>query len=97
MPKKQGETVNRQFDFISRLGANEALTGATVFAYVYSGVDSNPQAIIYGGASIQGTIVNQGLTAGITGVVYELLCKVTTTLGQTLEMAAFWVVEPDLP
>lgn len=97
MPKKQGETVNRPFDFISRLGPNENLLSAVVFASVYSGTDLNPQAIIFGSASITGTIVNQGLTAGVLGVVYELLCKVTTSLGQTLEISAFWVIEPDLP
>lgn len=97
LPKKQGETVTRPFDFISRLGAGEVLTSAIVLASVYSGTDSNPSAIIYGGASVLGTIVYQGITGGVTGVIYELLCKVTTSLGQTLEMAAFWVVEPDLP
>lgn len=97
LPKKQGETVTRPFDFISRLGANETILSATVFAFVYSGGDANPQSIVNGAAKVTGTIVYQSLTGGTTGVVYELLCKIVTSLGQTLEMAAFWVVEPDLP
>lgn len=97
MPKKVGETVIRPFDFISRLGASEKILTAVTTASVYSGTDGNPAAIINGSAAIAGTIVNQSLTGGVLGVIYELLCTVVTSLGQRLEMSAFWVVEPDLP
>lgn len=97
MPKKVGETVIRPFDFISRLGALETITSAVTTAFVYSGVDPNPALIINGAAKISGTIINQSLTGGVLGVIYELLCTVNTSLGQRLEMSAFWVVEPDLP
>jgi hypothetical protein len=97
MPKKVGETVIRPFDFISRLGGSEKILSAVVTASVYSGTDSSPQNIINGSAAISGTIVNQSLTGGLLGVIYELLCTITTSLGQRLEMSAFWVVEPDLP
>ena len=35
-------------------------------------------------------------TAGVLGVIYELLCIVTTSLGQTLEISAYLAIIPDL-
>jgi hypothetical protein len=97
MPKKQGESVIRTFDFVSKLAPNETITGAKVTAFVYSGTDGSPQSIVSGSSSVVGTQVNQMITAGNLGVIYELLCKITTSLNQVLEMSAFWTVEPDLP
>jgi len=97
MPKKVSETAIRPFDFISRLGSGELIQSAVTTASVYSGVDPSPALIINGSAAIFGTIVNQSLTAGRLGVIYELLCTIRTSKGQILAMSAFWTVEPDLP
>lgn len=93
--KLAGETVNEVFDFISKLATGETISTATVVASVYSGTDAAPSAIISGSASISGTKVTQLVTAGILGVMYKLLCTITTSAGQTLVLAAFLAIVPD--
>ncbi len=98
--KLAGETcfVNPPFDFISRLAVGETILSQSVTASVWSGVDPSPSALISGVASvINGTQVQQLLTAGVLGVIYELLCKVTTSLGQNLEISAYLAIIPELP
>ena len=95
--KKLGEVVGYPVDFISSLGVAETISSATVTASVYSGVDPNPQFIVLGAATITGTIVQQGITGGVLGTIYELLYAATTSLNQLIEISAFLAVVPDLP
>lgn len=95
--KLVGETVNTQFDFASRLAISETISTQVVTASVYSGTDASPSAIVNGAATASGTIVTQSITAGVLGVTYELLCRVTTSAAQTLELSAYLVIAPDLP
>lgn len=97
LPKLQGATLNVTFDFISNLGVSETISTKVVTASVYSGVDATPSSVINGAASSSGTIVTQSLKAGVVGVVYEILCTITTSLSQTLLLSAYFVVQPDLP
>lgn len=85
------------WDFISLLKASETISTATVTATVYSGTDASPNAIISGAASFSGTVVSQKVTGGVLGVIYELLCTITTSLGQTLQMSGYFTINPDLP
>ena len=94
-PKLVGETVTAQFDFASRLGT-ETISTQVVTAAVYSGTDASPSSIISGSASSSGSIVSQKITAGTEGVVYKLLCTITTSGGQTLLMSAFLAVVPNV-
>ena len=96
--KRIGETVflKPSFDFISALAPTETLLTAVVVATVYSGVDPNPSAIISGSAAISGTQVTQLVTGGVSGTIYGLVCTVTTSLGQTLNSAGFFSVDPPL-
>lgn len=96
-PKKQGETLPELFNFISSLGSNETIASAVCTCSVYSGADPTPSAVIDGVASIVGTIVTQGITGGIVGVIYELLMTATTSLGNVIEMSAYLAIIPDLP
>lgn len=64
---------------------------------VYSGLDPNPGAVLPTGATIVGQQVQQKLTGGILGVIYELACIITTSLGQTLTLCGYLAVIPDLP
>ena len=93
-PKYSGETTNVVFDFTSRLGVSETISSAATVATVYSGVDASPSAMVSGSASISGTQVTQLITAGVTGVVYNLQCTVVTSLGQTLQQQGFLAVLP---
>jgi flagellar biosynthesis protein FliR len=92
--KLAGETVVETFDFISRLGVSETISAQTVTASVYSGVDANPSALVSGSASASGTVVSQAITGGVTGVTYVLLCTITTSAGQTLQLSALLTILP---
>jgi hypothetical protein len=98
--KRQGETVYvppTGFNFVSQLAVGETIENATVTASVYTGVDANPSAIVSGAATINGTVVMQLITGGVLGVIYELLCKIVTSLGQTIEQSGYLAIIPDLP
>lgn len=96
-PKLQGETVTIPFDFISRLSPSETIVSAVCTCSTYSGTDALPNSVISGTATISGTIVNQLITVGVLGVIYALLAKATTSLGQVIELSAYLVIIPDLP
>lgn len=95
-PKLLGETVNEIFDFTSLLAVGETLSTASTTASVYSGTDASPSSIINGSASISGAKVTQSITGGTLGVLYELLCTVTTSASQTLSLSAYLAVAPNL-
>lgn len=102
-PKRLGETPilgangNSPFNFISSLAPAETLSTAVTTCSVYSGLDPSPSSVIAAAATIVGQQVQQKLTGGVLGVIYELLCTVTTSLGQTLELSGYLAVIPDLP
>lgn len=95
--KLAGETKNyNQFDFSGDLAASETISTKVVTATVYSGVDPSPSSLVSGSASSTGAVVSQILTGGVLGVIYEILCTVTTSAGQTLERVGYLAVVPDL-
>lgn len=86
------------FDFLSDLAPGESISGQTVAPSVYSGTDAVPGALL-SGAAIQGptvSTVSQRVVGGIVGTMYELLCTVTTSSGQTLQKVGVLAVVPDL-
>lgn len=98
-PKLLGATENLSppFNFQRALVSGEMLQTASVTASVYSGTDPSPAAIVLGTAVISGARVDQLMTGGVVGCMYELLCEATTSLGHTLQQTAYFYVEPDLP
>jgi len=97
LPKFAGEIRNQTFDFISSLAASETISTQVTTCTVYSGVDASPSSVIMGAATASGTIVTQKIGGGVAGVIYELLCKITTSAGQTLELSGYLAIVPDLP
>jgi hypothetical protein len=96
-PKRQSDTcfTSQPFDFISSLAVGELITSQSVIATVYSGNDPNPSALISGTAAVQNvTQVIQLITGGVLGVIYDLTCEITTSLGQTLNMHAYQAIIP---
>jgi PKD repeat protein len=93
-PKRIGETVLVQLDFLSLLNVGETGVSAVVDSLLYSGVDQNPSAILSGGPTISGTKVKQIVTLGVVGVVYELAAKLTTSTGRVLEIKAMQAILP---
>lgn len=96
--KESGVTMilKPAFNFISAMGVSDTILTAVVTATVFTGIDANPSAIISGSASISGTTVTQKITGGVSGVIYDLLCTVTTSAGDTLTQAGFLAIDPDL-
>ena len=95
-PKRQGETVNYEFDFLSLLAPGETISTKVTTSEVFTGVDATPSSMINGAASNSGSIVTQSITGGTVGVVYIIVCTVTTSASQTLKLAGYLYVEPDL-
>lgn len=95
--KLTGETKTYPFDFSSEIGSGVTLSSPVVTAAVYSGTDASPASIISGSASASGAIVSQKITAGVTGVIYELTCQVATSDGQTLQQVGLIAVVPKAP
>lgn len=97
-PKLVGETRTVTFDFSSRLAVGETISTQAVtcaLANGYSG-DASPSSVISGSASASGAVVSQKLTGGVSGMVYDLICTVTTSAGQTLLLSAYLAVVPEL-
>ena len=92
-----GSTANYQFNFVGQLAVGETISTAATQATTYSGVDPNPQAIIITVASFAGTIVTQPIQGTVLGVIYQLVCSITTSLGNTFKQAAALAVVPALP
>ena len=90
--KPPTDTKNFFCDFTSDLAVGEPISTQVVAATVYSGTDANPSAIISGSATASGAEVTQKITAGTLGVLYTLLCTITTSLGQTLTRAAYLAI-----
>lgn len=96
-PKLVGETKTYKFDFLSNLAIGETISTQTCTATVWSGTDASPSSIISGSASASGSIVSQKITAGTLGVIYELLCTITTSAGQTLQQVGYLAIQPTVP
>ena len=92
-PKLLGETAGYVFDFVSRLGASETISSSSVAVTVYSGVDATPSAMLSGTTSNAGTQVTQNLKGGVAGVVYQVMCTIVTSAGQTLQLFGLLAVE----
>lgn len=90
--KTTGETVAAVFPFLSQLAVGATILTAIVTSTTNSGTDLSPSSMISGSASIVGSNVSQLLTGGVEGVLYYLVCTITTSDGQTLVMEAFMAV-----
>jgi hypothetical protein len=95
-----GVVKTYSFDFSDELGVGETISTKTVTATVYSGTDASPSSLISGAASSSGAVVSQNITTvsvGVVGVLYELLCQITTSAGQTLRKIGLLAIIPDEP
>lgn len=94
-PKLSGETKSYDFDFTSLLAPSETISTKSVAASVYSGTDASPSGIVSGSATSSGAVVSQKITAGTVGVIYKLVCTITTSASQTLQLVALLAIAPD--
>lgn len=91
-PKLTGVTDLYVFDFISALAPGETISSQVTTCAVYSGVDASPSSMISGAATASSTKVTQKITGGVAGVIYTLLCTITTSLGRTLQLSAYLAI-----
>ena len=94
--KPLGETRTEAFNFLGRLAAGETISSAPIVASVYSGVDPNPAAIIFGVATISGSTISVKFTGGVLGVIYKVVVTAATSTGQTLQQVGLLAVVPDI-
>lgn len=93
--KRAGEIRTLTFDFGAQLAAAEAISTQSVAATVWTGTDASPSAVISGSASLSGSVVSQKVTGGTAGNIYNLICTVTTSAGQTLKIAGLLAILPE--
>ena len=93
--KRAGETRLLAFDFGSLLAAGETVSTQTVAATVYTGTDASPSGVISGSATASGSVVSQKVTGGTAGNIYNLICTITTSAGQTLKIAGLLAILPE--
>jgi len=99
-PQVAGTTPLVTFDFTADLAAGETILSQTVACRVYSGIDTNASSIVAASPSASGSIVTEQLnlnTAGVVGVLYELSCRIVTSLSQALTKTGYLALVPDLP
>lgn len=102
-PIVAGDSDTIQFDFTSKLAVGETISTQSVTSAVYSGTDANAASMVSGAAAASGNVVSQliatspAVAGGLVGVIYYLVCKITTSLGQTLQLAAYLSVIPAVP
>lgn len=93
-PKLQSETRTYWFDATELGTAGAPLISVT--ATTYMGPDTNPQAIINGPATKAGNFILQSIQGGILGNLYNVVCTISTTDGQTLSQRAWLAIIPDV-
>jgi hypothetical protein len=97
--KLLGDTRTLTFDFTSLLGLGESVASAVCTCSVYSGTDASPGSVVNGAASVSSPLVNQSVTGGVLGTIYEIKCTATTTgvtPVQILVISGFLAVLQDL-
>lgn len=86
-PKTPAEVVALSFDFAALLAAGETVSSASYALSVLAGVDADFAAMLTGTEVISDGIVTRLVRAGLDGVHYRLICTITTSQGQTLQLA----------
>lgn len=94
--KKAAELGPVVFDFTNVLASGETITGQSVTVTVYSGVDSNPSGILSGVATASNKTVSQKIATAVTGVIYSLLCVITTSAANTYQQSSYFAITPAL-
>lgn len=98
-PMCAGEIKTLTFPFTSQMTVGETISTQSVAASVWSGTDASPADVVSGSASASGQNVTQKITAvaAVLGVVYDLVCTITTSAGQTLQCGGYLAVIPNTP
>ena len=85
--KLQGERYRLTFDFRNDLDFDESISSSFVDVSVQVGVDLSPLQILFDTSAIVGKTVEQVVVLGEPGVIYSVLCTITSSAGQTYQQA----------
>lgn len=96
LPKLAGETRIYEFDATPWYDKGMIPLTMDVSAFAYMGTDEFAQDIVDGGATLKGTMIQQMITGGVVGAIYDVECTVTFTDGQIRQQRAFLAVTKDL-
>lgn len=86
-PKHVTEVDDIPFEFALALG--ETILSQTVTCTVFRGTDASPASLLNGLPSVAANLVVQRVQGGVADTVYLLLCRVTTSAGRVLVVAAY--------
>jgi len=81
------ENIPIEFDFTSDLGA-ETITAIAMTVVPMVGADVAPSGLLNGSPTSASGIVTQWVHAGVSGVIYHVICQVTTSGGRILVLTA---------
>jgi len=79
--KSQSEVIPLSVNFSDKLQFGETITGSTVTAFVFSGIDSSPSNIFLGASTHLGSSISQDITGGVPGVLYSLVFTASASSG----------------
>jgi hypothetical protein len=94
--KTVNETISLIADFRDFVQPGETASAWTVAIEVFTGLDSNPDNMIYQGLSINGVVLEQRFRLGIPGVIYSIKFTLTVNTGNAYELTSRLAVLPDI-
>lgn len=90
------ERILVEFDFLNELAWGDSVVSATVEIVVEVGVDPLPQEMLYKvPVVVAGRFVRQQVYNGVPGVIYQVKCTATSTLGNPFEKFVRLAILPD--
>lgn len=92
--KLVAERITVHFPFQAELDVLEVISTWEVEVRVLVGVDPEPEDMLYEVAELDGQDVTQQIRRGLPGVIYSLICTITTSFGQTVQHTAKLAVLP---
>lgn len=92
--KYENETISIVLDFSDLLRPEESVSTCAFFVTVLTGLDSNPNNILYQTYIPSGTKVDQKFRLGIPGVIYEIVFQVLGTSGSLVEKTTSLAILP---
>lgn len=94
LPRKiTSEDLDVLFGFQDQMPFGASIVGTVIVVAVYSGVDTDPSAILSGDPSlVDGYFVKQAVIGGLQGVTYLLTCTVAVSGDLQLSRQAYLAV-----
>ena len=76
----ESESLDVDFDLLSRCDIGESIVTAVVNVVVSSGVDPAPEDMLEGVTTVSNNIATQRVTGGLPGVIYDVVCAARSSL-----------------